>query len=118
MEANRAMFKDSVTLTDDYKWWWMYIPHFIHSPFYTYAYAFGHLLVLALYQKYLQEGKKFVPKYLNLLAAGGSQRPEQLLQEKMGLDITDSQFWRGGLDLLERMLDEAEHLAGEMNRAE
>jgi oligoendopeptidase F len=118
MEANRAMFKDSVTLTDDYKWWWMYIPHFIHSPFYTYAYAFGHLLVLALYQKYLQEGKKFVPKYLNLLAAGGSQRPEQLLQEKMGLDITDSQFWRGGLDLLERMLGEAEHLAGEMNRAE
>lgn len=112
MEANRAMFKESLVLTDDYKWWWMYIPHFIHSPFYTYAYAFGHLLVLALYQKYLQEGKKFVPKYLKLLAAGGSQRPERLLQEKMGLDITDSGFWRGGLDLLEKMLAEAETLAG------
>lgn len=114
MEANRAMFQDSVILTDDYKWWWMYIPHFIHSPFYTYAYAFGHLLVLALYQKYLQEGKKFVPKYLQLLAAGGSRRPEELLQEKMGLDITDSRFWRGGLDLLEKTLAEAEDLAGKV----
>lgn len=113
MAANRAMFKDSVILTQDYQWWWMYIPHFIHSPFYTYAYAFGHLLVLALYQKYLQEGKKFVPKYLSLLAAGGSQRPEHLLQEKMGLDIADSGFWRGGLGLLERMLAEAEALASQ-----
>jgi oligoendopeptidase F len=113
MEANRGMFKDSVHLTDDYKWWWMYIPHFIHSPFYTYAYAFGHLLVLALYQKYLEEGKRFVPKYLGLLSAGGSQRPDQLLLEKMGLNIAESGFWQGGLDLLERMLKEAERLAEE-----
>lgn len=111
IEANRAMFKESVVLTEDYRWWWMYIPHFIHSPFYTYAYAFGHLLVLALYQKYLQEGKKFVPKYMNLLSAGGGRRPERLLEEKMGLKISDSNFWKGGLDLLERMLAEAEELA-------
>ncbi|MFQ5580376.1 MAG: M3 family oligoendopeptidase [Nitrospiria bacterium] len=112
MAANQEMFKGSVTLTDDYSCWWMYIPHFIHSPFYTYAYAFGHLLVLSLFQKYIEEGKKFVPKYLNLLSAGGSVRPDLLLQEKMNLNITDPLFWRRGLGLLERMLGEAERLAG------
>lgn len=113
MAANREMFKGSVTLTDDYSWWWMYIPHFIHSPFYTYAYAFGHLLVLSLFQKYMEEGKKFVPKYLNLLSAGGSVRPDALLQEKMGLNLQDPLFWRRGLGLLERMVGEAERLADE-----
>ncbi len=111
MAANREMFKGSVTLTDDYSWWWMYIPHFIHSPFYTYAYAFGHLLVLSLFQKYMEEGKKFVPKYLNLLSAGGSVRPDALLQDKMNLDIKDPLFWRRGLGLLEKMVGEAERLA-------
>lgn len=113
LSENRAMFGDSVTLTDDYRWWWMYISHFIHSPFYTYAYAFGHLLVLALYQKYLEEGATFVPKYLALLSAGGSQPPNQLIQEKIGLDITKRDFWQGGLRFLEQMLEEAEHLVGE-----
>jgi len=111
MAANQEMFKGSVTLTDDYSSWWMYIPHFIHSPFYTYAYAFGHLLVLSLFQKYMEEGNKFVPKYLNLLSAGGSVRPDILLQQKMGLNITDPLFWRRGLGLLERMVGEAERLA-------
>jgi oligoendopeptidase F len=111
LSENRAMFGDSVTLTDDYRWWWMYISHFIHSPFYTYAYAFGHLLVLALYQKYLEEGAAFVPKYLELLSAGGSQRPDQLIQETIGMDITKRDFWLGGLRFLEQMLEEAERLA-------
>ena len=112
--ANRPMFQDSVVLTDDYGWWWSYIPHFIHSPFYTYAYAFGHLLVLALYQRYLQEGKKFVPKYLHFLSAGGSRPPDALLLEKMDLSVGESGFWKGGLDILERMLSEAERLAEEI----
>lgn len=111
LSENRAMFGDALTLTDDYRWWWMYISHFIHSPFYTYAYAFGHLLVLALYQKYLGEGAGFVPKYLDLLSAGGSQPPNQLIQEKIGLDITQRDFWQGGLRFLEQMVEEAERLA-------
>jgi len=111
LSENRAMFEDSVTLTDDYRWWWMYISHFIHSPFYTYAYVFGHLLVLALYQKYMEEGAGFVPKYLDLLSAGGSQRPDQLIREKIGMDITKTDFWQGGLRFLEQMVEEAERLA-------
>lgn len=111
LSENRAMFGDSVTLTDDYRWWWMYISHFIHSPFYTYAYAFGHLLVLALYQKYLEERTVFVPKYLALLSAGGSQRPDRLIQETIGMDITTRDFWQGGLRFLEQMVEEAERLA-------
>ncbi|MDC4206439.1 MAG: M3 family oligoendopeptidase [Candidatus Manganitrophus sp.] len=111
LSENRAMFGDALTLTDDYRWWWMYISHFIHSPFYTYAYAFGHLLVLALYHQYREEGETFVPKYLELLSAGGSQPPNQLIQEKIGLDITKRDFWQGGLRFLEQMVEEAEHLA-------
>ena len=72
MAANRPMFGESVALTDGYAWWWLYIGHFIHSPFYCYAYAFGELLVLALLRRYDEEGDAFVPRYLALLAAGGS----------------------------------------------
>jgi oligoendopeptidase F len=111
MDANRPMFGDSVHLSDDYGWWWLYIPHFVHSPFYCYAYAFGELLVLALLRRYDEEGAAFVPRYLELLAAGGSQSPAALLA-KLGLDITDPQFWDGGLALLEGMVEEAESLAG------
>jgi hypothetical protein len=75
LEANRPMFGESVTLTEDYGVWWMYIPHFVHSPFYCYAYAFGELLVLALLRRYDAEGAGFVPRYLDLLRAGGSDEP-------------------------------------------
>ena len=107
MDANRPMFGDSVTLSDDYAWWWLYIPHFVHSPFYCYAYAFGELLVLALLRRYDEEGEAFVPRYLALLEAGGSDTPERLLAA-IGLDIADPAFWDGGLVLLEGMLEEAE----------
>jgi oligoendopeptidase F len=110
MEANRPMFGDSVELGDDYAWWWLYIPHFVHSPFYCYAYAFGELLVLALLRCYDEQGADFVPRYLELLAAGGSDTPARLLA-RIGLDVADPGFWDGGLALLEEMLAEAEELA-------
>jgi oligoendopeptidase F len=110
LEANRPMFGESVVLTEDYGWWWMYIPHFIHSPFYCYAYSFGELLVLSLYHKYLREGNAFVPRYIELLSSGGSESPERLLA-RVGVDITDPNFWQGGLDLLRDMVEEAVELA-------
>jgi oligoendopeptidase F len=113
MAANRPMFGDSVHLSDDYAWWWLYIPHFVHSPFYCYAYAFGELLVLALLRRYDEEGAPFVPRYLDLLRAGGSDTPAALL-ERMGLDVTDPAFWDGGLALLEDLVVEAEALASDV----
>ncbi|HKJ00618.1 MAG TPA: M3 family oligoendopeptidase [bacterium] len=110
MEANRAMFGDSVELSEGYASWWGYIPHFVHTPFYCYAYSFGELLVLALYQQYEEQGAAFIPRYLELLAAGGSQSPAALLA-RMELDITDPGFWQKGLTLLEAMLAQAEALA-------
>jgi oligoendopeptidase F len=113
MAANQPMFGDAVTLTPDYAWWWLYIGHFIHSPFYCYAYAFGELLVLALFQKYKQEGQSFVPKYLDLLSSGGSLSPPDLLK-KLNVDINDPNFWSLGLKLLDEMVTEAEQLAAQV----
>jgi oligoendopeptidase F len=110
LAANRPMFGDVVRLTDDYGWWWLYIGHFIHSPFYCYAYAFAELLVLALVQKYRDEGERFVPAYLDVLAAGGSDAPHALLA-RLGVDVTDPGFWELGLRLLDGMVAEAEQLA-------
>ena len=111
MAANRPMHGEVVQLTDNYNGWWLYINHFIHAPFYCYAYAFGELLVLALVQKYKQDGPAFVPKYLELLASGGSDAPHVLLA-KLGVDVTDPGFWELGLRLLDDMVTEAETLAG------
>jgi oligoendopeptidase F len=110
LAANRPMHGDVVQLSDGYGWWWMYIGHFIHVPFYCYAYAFGELLVLALVQKYKQEGEAFVPRYLELLASGGSDAPHVLLA-KLGVDVNDPGFWELGLRLLGDMVSEAEALA-------
>ena len=113
MTANRAMFGDTVELSEGYRHWWSYIPHFIHSPFYCYAYSFGELLVLALYQRYREEGDSFVPRYLALLEAGGSDSPENLLKP-LGMDIRSPSFWEQGMALLEGMVSEAERLAGSL----
>ncbi len=110
LEANRPMFGDSVHLSEDYGCWWLYIPHFVHSPFYCYAYAFGELLVLALLRCYDEQGEAFVPRYLELLKAGGGEPPDALLR-RLDLDITDPDFWRGGLTILEEMVDRARELA-------
>jgi oligoendopeptidase F len=110
MEANGPMHGDAVKMTEGYAWWWLYIGHFVHVPFYCYAYAFGELLVLALYEQYRKQGKDFVPKYLELLAAGGSLSPPELVR-KLGVDITTPEFWDQGLTLLDGMVREAEQLA-------
>lgn len=111
IETQTDLYGDSVTITDEYKLWWCYIPHFLHTPGYVYAYAFGELLVLALYDLYQKSDKdQFAEKYLRLLSAGGSDWPHQLIG-KMGLDITDSGFWKNGLNLFEKMVSDAEELA-------
>lgn len=111
--ANQPMHGDAVRLTDGYACWWLYIGHFIRTPFYCYAYAFGELLVLALVQKYQREGASFVPKYLELLCAGGSDAPDRLL-DRLGVDVNDPDFWGLGLGLLDEMVTKAERLASEI----
>jgi len=113
LAANKRMFGESVELTSDYGLWWSYIPHFIHTPFYCYAYAFGELLVLALFRAYQEQGKSFVPKYLELLSAGGSEAPEKIIA-KLGLDVNSPTFWKKGMVILEGMISEAEMLAAEV----
>jgi oligoendopeptidase F len=111
LRANRAMFGDALEITDGYVSWWSYIGHFIRSPFYCYAYSFGELLVLALYQKYREDGPAFVPRYLQLLSSGGVDAPHVLLA-MLGVDVTDPSFWELGLRLLGEMVGDAERLAG------
>jgi oligoendopeptidase F len=103
LEANGEYYGDAVDMPDSYRWGWSYIPHFIHSRFYCYSYVFGQLLVLALYRVYKDAGKGFVPKYLALLEAGGSDSPEALLKP-LGVDIHDADFWRKGFIEIEELL--------------
>jgi oligoendopeptidase F len=109
VESQSELFGDSVEITDGYRMWWSYIPHFINTPGYVYAYAYGLLLALSVYSRYLEEGESFVPRYLELLAAGGSRSPEQLA-EIVGIDLEDPGFWDAGLSLVENQLAEAEAL--------
>ena len=102
-------FGNSVIVSDDFMWEWTYIPHFYHTPFYCYAYAFGNLLVLSLFNMYKKEGKSFIPKYLNLLSAGGSKKPETLLTE-IGFDISNKRFWQQGFDLLSEKIGDLENI--------
>lgn len=111
--TQRAMFTDSVTLRDEYKLWWSYVPHFLHTPGYVYAYAFGELLVLALYTQYQQEGSSFIPKYEALLAAGDSDYPENLLAQ-VGVNLNDPGFWQQGIAAIAKLIDEEEALAKEL----
>lgn len=106
LTTQRAMFGDAVVLRDDYGLWWAYISHFLATPGYVYAYAFGELLVLALYARYLDEGSRFVDRYMDLLRAGGSQSPYVALAP-FTIDLDQPSFWQGGLSLIESMIDEA-----------
>jgi oligoendopeptidase F len=108
--TQRDVFADSVTLTEDYRLWWSYIPHFIHSPGYVYAYAFGELLVLALHTRYREMGASFPELYFNLLKAGGSDWPHTLVKP-FGVNLKDPGFWHNGLSTLEGLVEQAEELA-------
>ena len=105
------MFGDALVLTDDHKVWWSYVGHFLHTPGYVYAYAFGNLLALSVYHRFLDAGPSFVEKYLDFLAAGGSTRPDELVKG-IGMDITDPGFWDAGLKILDGMVAEVERLSG------
>jgi oligoendopeptidase F len=109
-ESQQELLGDSVEVTEGYRSWWSYIPHFIGSPGYVYAYAYGQLLALSVYERYEQEGAALVPRYLELLAAGGSKSPEEL-GRIVGIDLADSGFWDAGLELVERQLTQAEEAA-------
>jgi oligoendopeptidase F len=103
-------FGDSVELSDEFRWEWISIPHIYNEPFYTYAYSFGQLLVLALYRQYRLEGAAFIPRYLKILAHGGSEAPAKILQEA-GLEIGSAAFWQAGFDVLDEMITELTQLA-------
>jgi oligoendopeptidase F len=105
----KEQFGDSVNLSDDFQYEWLAVPHIYKYPFYVYAYAFGQLLVLALYEQYQQEGESFKARYLEILAAGGSEAPVTIL-EKAGIDIYAAEFWQGGFDVLAKRLDELEQM--------
>jgi cytochrome c-type biogenesis protein CcmF len=107
----RMALGDSVTLTEDYGAWWSYIPHFVHTPGYVYAYSFGELLVLALYARYQEVGASFADSYVEMLATGGSDWPHRIMQP-LGVDLTDPGFWDRGLAMVEQMVEQAEELAG------
>jgi oligoendopeptidase F len=111
------MLGDAVELTDGYRSWWSYIPHFIGTPGYVYAYAYGQLLALAVYRQYEQQGAAFVPAYLELLARGGSAPPEEL-GRIVGVDLADPGFWDGGLAIVEEQLRAAEDAARSSGRLE
>jgi oligoendopeptidase F len=114
-DTQYAMLGESVEITDGYRTWWSYIPHFMGTPGYVYAYSYGQLLALSVYRAYEQQGAAFVPKYLEMLAAGGSRSPEQL-GAIVGLDLADPAFWDGGLEIVAEQLVAAEAAAAEAGR--
>jgi len=102
-------FGDSVDISDEFRWEWVMVPHFYGVPFYVYAYAFGQLLVLSLYKQYQEEGESFKPRYMDILAAGGSIAPIKLLSNA-GIDVTTAEFWQGGYDVINEMVTKLENL--------
>lgn len=102
-------FGSSMDISEEFQWEWLYIPHFYHTPFYCYAYSFGNLLVLSLFNLYKKEGKSFIPKYLKILSAGGSKKPENLLNE-IGINISNRSFWQQGFDLVAEKITQLEKL--------
>ncbi len=109
LENLKTQFGDAVEVSEEFKWEWVSIPHIYHTPFYVYAYAFGQLLVLSLYQQFKAEGESFKPRYLQILAAGGSESPESILT-KAGIDMHSAAFWQGGFDVISGLVDQLERL--------
>jgi oligoendopeptidase F len=116
LKTQREVLGDSVEITPGYGIWWSYIPHFVRTPGYVYAYAFGFLFSLAIYQRFLKEGDAMIEPYLSLLKAGGSDSPEELAK-LVGLNLADPGFWSGGLEALDALLTEAEELAATLSRS-
>jgi oligoendopeptidase F len=106
----QPMFGDSLTLTQGHANWWSYVEHFIQTPGYVYAYAFGKLLALTIYQRYREASEQFVDQYVTFLSAGGSAPPNELVAS-LGIDLHDPLFWHRGLDIVEEMVVEVERLA-------
>ena len=114
-ETQAEMLGDTVEITDGYRTWWSYIPHFIGTPGYVYAYAYGQLLALSVYRAYEERGADFVPQYLELLRRGGSRTPDEL-GRIVGVDLADPRFWDGGLAIVEQQLEAAERAAVDAGR--
>ena len=108
-ELQQEMFGNSVELGEEHRLWWMYVPHFINTPFYVYAYTFGELLVMALYAMYRRERETFPLKYIELLKTGGSSTPAEMLS-RIGINIHDPGFWNGGMSVLSEMIGRFENL--------
>jgi len=105
----KEQFGNSVNISDDFSLEWSCIPHFYHSPFYCYAYSFGNLLALSLFQRYKKEGKDFVPSYLGILNAGGSKKPEELLEE-YDINIRSTKFWQDGFEYVKEQVKQLSSL--------
>ncbi len=105
----RMQFGKGVAVADEFQWEWITIPHIYATPFYCYAYSFGNLLVLALYGMYKQQGAAFVPRYLDLLAMGGSECPEKILAA-IGVNMRSADFWQSGFEIIGQMVDELERI--------
>ncbi len=109
LDTQTQMFGKSMSFTENYKHWWGSVPHFFHWPFYVYSYAFGEMLVFALYAKYKQEGQAFVPKYIELMKAGLTASPQELLAP-LGIDLNDRKFWQAGIDMIQALIEETKQL--------
>ena len=109
-QSQTELFGDAVEVTDGYRSWWSYVPHFISTPGYVYAYAYGQLLALSVYRRYREAGEDFVDRYVEMLSAGGSMPPEELTGI-VGVDLNDPGFWDAGLDLVAEQLEAAEEAA-------
>jgi oligoendopeptidase F len=107
LENLHNQFGDAVDVSDEFRWEWVSIPHIYQTPFYVYAYTFGQLLVLSLYQQYKVEGETFKPRYLSLLSAGGSKSPEKILSDA-GIDMHNASFWQGGMDVIRGLVEQLE----------
>ena len=109
VENLEDQFGDAIELSDEFRWEWVSIPHIYNVPFYVYAYTFGQLLVLALYQQYKAEGESFKPRYLEILSAGGSDAPVRVLS-KAGIDVYSAEFWQGGFDVIAESVSQLEEM--------